>query len=138
MCIKMRPIGVVRTDAVKIPRHWSISNVEGHIVIDEKYIEGLKDIRSGQFIIIIFHFHKSQEFTSEFLTQKPPNRKKQMGVFSICSPIRPNPIGMSVLEVLNVKRGIIQVKGLDILDGTPVLDIKPYIKSKYSCPSFKK
>ncbi|MBW1834903.1 MAG: SAM-dependent methyltransferase [Deltaproteobacteria bacterium] len=119
MSIKMEPIGFVQTDAEKIPRHWSISDEEGTLVIDEKYLHGLK------------------EFTSQFLSQTPPHREEQLGVFSICSPIRPNPIGMSVLEVLRREDNVIYVKGLDMQDGTPVLDIKPHVEDKHSCPSFK-
>jgi tRNA (Thr-GGU) A37 N-methylase len=50
-----------------------------------------------------------------------------MGVFSICSPVRPNPIGMSVFDVIAVERNLIKVRGIDVLDGTPILDIKPYV-----------
>jgi tRNA (Thr-GGU) A37 N-methylase len=60
-----------------------------------------------------------------------------MGVFSICSPIRPNSVGMSVLEVLGIERNRISVKGLDMEDGTPILDIKPHVEDKHSCPSFE-
>ena len=134
MGIKMRPIGVVHTDIKKVPRHWTLSDVEGIVVVDEKYLEGLKDIKAGQRIVVIFHFHQSPKFTSKFLTQTPRHRKERLGVFSICSPVRPNPIGMSVLEVIKVKENSIHVKGLDILDGTPILDIKPHIESHSDCP----
>jgi tRNA-Thr(GGU) m(6)t(6)A37 methyltransferase TsaA len=137
MGIIMEPIGFVRTAAKKVPRHWSVSNVEGTLVIDEKYLQGLKDVRAGQRIVVIFHFHRSPKFTSTFLTQTPPHRRRNMGVFSICSPIRPNPIGMSVLEVLGTERNRISVKGLDMEDGTPILDIKPHVEDKHSCPSFE-
>ena len=137
MSVEMEPIGFVQTDAEKVPRHWSVSDEEGALVIDEKYLQGLKDIRAGQRIVVIFHFHRSTEFTSQFLSQTPPHRGEQLGVFSTCSPIRPNPIGMSVLKVLERKDNIIYVKGLDMQDGTPVLDIKPHIEDKHSCPSFK-
>ena len=133
----MEPIGFVQTDAEKIPRHWSVLDVEGTLVIDEEYLHGLKDIRAGQRIVVIFHFHRSQKFTSQFLSQTPPHRGKQLGVFSICSPIRPNPIGMSVLEVLGREGNVIYVKGLDMVDGTPILDIKPRVEDKQSCPSFE-
>ncbi len=136
MIIKMEPIGFVHPDTDKVPRHWSISDVKGRLVIDEKYREGLKDIKAGQRIVVIFNFHKSPAFTSDLLYQTPPNRKEKMGVFSICSPKRPNPIGMSVLEVLSVNGTVIHVKGLDMVDGTPILDIKPHIEDKFSCPSF--
>ena len=136
MSIKMKPIGFVHTNAKKISRHWAVSDVQGTLVIDERYLEGLKDIRAGQRIVVIFYFHRSPEFDASHLTRTPRHRKKPLGVFSICSPVRPNPIGMSILEVLGVKDNVIHVKGLDMLDGTPVLDIKPCILDKHDCPSF--
>ena len=137
MGVEMEAIGFVHTDTVKVPRHWSVSDVEGTLVVDKKYLQGLKDIEPGQHIVVIFHFHRSPKFTSQFLTQTPPHRGKELGVFSICSPIRPNPVGMSVLEVLGIDGNAIGVKGLDMEDGTPILDIKPHIEDKYSCPSFE-
>ena len=122
------PIGFVKTKETNIPRHWSVSHAEGEIIIDEKYIEGLKDIRQGQQIIVIFHFHKSPAFNSGYLLQKPPHKDMAMGVFSTCSPIRPNPVGFSILEVTEIKANILSVKGIDIIDGTPVLDIKPVVE----------
>ncbi len=67
--------------------------------------------------------------------QTPPHRNESLGVFSICSPVRPNPIGLSVLEVLELNGGKIKVRGLDMLDGTPILDIKPNIEKRTDCPS---
>jgi tRNA-Thr(GGU) m(6)t(6)A37 methyltransferase TsaA len=131
----MKPIGVVHTDAGDVPRHWIFSEKEGTLNIDEKYLHGLKDIEAGQRIVVIFHFHKSPSFTAQSLRQKPPHRKASLGVFSICSPIRPNPIGMSVLEVLEVRGNIIHVKAVDMLDGTPILDIKPLVEDEQGCPS---
>ncbi len=59
MRIELRPIGFVRTDAEELPRHWSVSEVEGTLVIDEEYSEGLRDIEPGQRIVVIFYFHRS-------------------------------------------------------------------------------
>ena len=137
MNIVMKPIGFIRTDVVKVPRHWSVSDAEGTLVIDEKYLQGLEDISVGERIVVIFHFHQSQGFSPQFLRQTPPHRVEPLGVFSICSPIRPNPIGMSVLKVLGIKGNTIHFKGLDMIDGTPVLDIKPFVVDKESCPSFE-
>lgn len=137
MPIVLEPIGSVRTAAKDIPRHWVFSDVEGTLVINKEYLKGLKDIRTGQSIIVIFHFDRSPKFNQSHMMQIPRHRKKKMGVFSICSPIRPNPIGMSVLEVLRIEDNIIQVKGLDMLDGTPILDIKPHIEDETSCPSYE-
>jgi tRNA-Thr(GGU) m(6)t(6)A37 methyltransferase TsaA len=136
LSIKMEPIGLVRTNAKSIPRHWTVSDVEGTLVMEEKYLEGLKDIKPRQRIVVIFYFHQSPDFNANHLTQTPPHRKKPLGVFSICSPVRPNSIGMSVLEVLGIENNVIKVKGLDMLDGTPILDIKPCILDKHDCPSF--
>jgi tRNA (adenine37-N6)-methyltransferase len=128
MSIELRPIGFVRTDAEELPRHWSVSEVEGTLVIDEEYSEGLRDVRPGQRIVVIFHFHRSPRFSPEFLRQTSGQDGREAGVFSLCSPIRPNPVGMSVLEVLGIRDANVDVRRLDALDGTPILDIKPHIE----------
>ncbi|MEJ5365929.1 MAG: tRNA (N6-threonylcarbamoyladenosine(37)-N6)-methyltransferase TrmO [Desulfosoma sp.] len=125
--VVFKPIGIVRTEATVVPRHWTVSQVEGTLLIDDAYREGLRDIRAGQKIIVLFHFHKSQPFSAEDLIQKPPHRNEFLGVFSTCSPRRPNPIGLSVVEVLDVHGSVLRVKGIDMIDGTPILDIKPWI-----------
>ena len=128
MSIELRPIGFVRTDAEELPGHWSVSEVEGTLVIDEGYSEGLRDIEPGQRIVVIFHFHRSPGFSPEYLRQTSGQDGREAGVFSLCSPIRPNPVGMSVLEVLGVRDANVDVRRLDALDGTPILDIKPHIE----------
>ena len=125
MAFSMKPIGVVRHTAPAVPRHWSVSAIEGELVIDEAYVPGICDIQAGERIVVLFVFHRSLPFTPAHLHQTPPTRDHPRGVFSICSPIRPNPIGLSVLEVLGVDGATIRVRGLDMLDGTPILDIKP-------------
>jgi len=127
---RFKPIGYVRTEEKNLPRHWSVSQVEGEIVIEPEYSLGLRDIKAGDKIVVIFCFHKSPPFTSEKLIQKPPHLNETRGVFSTCSPHRPNPIGLSVLEVIDVRDNIIKVRRLDMYDGTPILDIKPYIDYK--------
>ncbi len=128
MSIELRPIGFVRTDVQELPRHWSVSDVKGTLVIDEEYSEGLRDIEAGQRIVVIFHFHRSPGFSPELLRQTSGQTGRETGVFSICSPVRPNPIGMSVLEVLRVRGASVDIKRLDMLDGTPILDIKPHVE----------
>jgi tRNA (adenine37-N6)-methyltransferase len=129
MPIEMEPIGFVSTDAEKIPRSWAVSDVEGALIIDESYVEGLRDIQPGKRIYVIFQFHRSPKFDPQYIRIKPPvrNHEKEVGVFSTHSPIRPNPIGLSLLEVLGIDGNVVQVKGLDMLDGTPILDIKPEV-----------
>jgi tRNA (adenine37-N6)-methyltransferase len=83
--------------------------------------------------VVIFVFHESPAFSDDLLRQTPPHRRRlsqredgSMGVFSICSPVRPNPIGMSIVEVLGVEGTTLRVRGLGMRDGTPILDIKPW------------
>ena len=126
--IELRPIGFVRTDARELPRHWSVSDVDGTLVIDEEYSQGHRGIEAGQRIVVIFHFHWSPHFSAGLLRQTSGQTGSETGVFDTCSPVRPNPIGMSVLEVLGVRGASIDAKRLDMLDGTPVLDIKPHVE----------
>ncbi|NPA39798.1 MAG: tRNA (N6-threonylcarbamoyladenosine(37)-N6)-methyltransferase TrmO [Thermodesulfobacteria bacterium] len=121
-----KPIGYVRTKAKELPRHWSYSQIEGELVIKPEYVPGIKDIKPGDRIVVIFCFHKSPPFTMDKLIQHPPHKSEPKGVFSLCSPYRPNPIGLSVLDVIDVKDNIIKVKRIDMFDGTPILDIKPF------------
>ena len=127
MEVTFRSIGHLRTRPGDVPRHWTLSDVEGQLFIDERYIAGLKDIRPGHEIVVLFHFHEMAEFDDRNLVQHPPHLERPWGVFSICSPRRPNPIGLSVLEVTAIDGGVISVRGVDMLDGTPILDIKPHV-----------
>ncbi|MBU1168580.1 MAG: tRNA (N6-threonylcarbamoyladenosine(37)-N6)-methyltransferase TrmO [Proteobacteria bacterium] len=135
MTVEVKAIGYVRTDAKTVPRHWSVSDVQGDLDILPDYAAGLKDITVGESIVVLFHFHLSPEFRSDNMFQTPPNRQEPRGVFSICSPIRPNPIGMSVVTVLAKQGGRIRVQGIDMINGTPILDIKPLITDHRDCPS---
>ena len=123
--ITLDPIGYVSTEANSVPRFYSISDVKGELVIDERYREGLTDIRAGSSIIVVFYFHKSPPFRREHLRVRPPSRGVLRGVFSTRSPVRPNQLGISKLKVTGVRGNLIDVSGLDMLDGTPILDIKP-------------
>ena len=130
MTIEMEPIGFVRTDVEKVPRNFRVSEVEGKLEIGESYAEGLADVEPGQRIVVIFHFHESPAFSPDLLRQTPRfprSDKEKMGIFSICSPVRPNPVGVSILDVLGVEGTTLRVRGLDMRDGTPILDIKPWL-----------
>jgi tRNA-Thr(GGU) m(6)t(6)A37 methyltransferase TsaA len=122
----MRPIGVVRCAAAEPPRHWSVSTLEGELHLQERYREGLSDIRPGERIVVLFAFHRSPPFRRRHLRPTPPTRGEAQGVFSTCSPVRPNPLGLSVVEVLEVRGTVLRVRGLDMYDGTPILDLKPH------------
>lgn len=125
--MEVKPIGIVRNNSHEVPKLWTESDLEGELELFPQYLEGLSDIAVGQQIQVLFHFHRSPKFNDSHLKQKRRGSGPIKGVFSLCSPIRPNPIGLSVLEVLAVDGCRIRVKNLDVLDGSPILDIKPYI-----------
>ncbi|EKN42675.1 hypothetical protein CFSAN001627_05282, partial [Clostridium botulinum CFSAN001627] len=93
------------------------------IEIKEELVEGLKDLDKNSHIIILFYFNKSKDFN---LITKTPWSDEKKGVFSTRSPRRPNPIGLSIVKLIEIDHNKIIIKGIDMLDGTPVLDIKPY------------
>ncbi|MCF8111950.1 MAG: SAM-dependent methyltransferase [Desulfobacteraceae bacterium] len=127
MKIGMEPIGIFYTQETEIPRHWSLSGAKGRIEIDPAFRKGLQDVEEGRQIVVLFYFHNSPRFTPELLIQKPPHRDRTLGVFSTCSPRRPNPIGLSVLRVTGLRDNVIYVENIDMIDQTPILDIKPHI-----------
>jgi len=126
MDLNFNPIGYVHHTHQQVPRHCSVSDLEGELIINPEFKDGLQGLNPGDLIFVIFNFHLSPPFKSENLRQVPPHLLEIKGVFSICSPIRPNPIGLSVVRILDIKENIVRVKGVDMHNGTPILDIKPY------------
>lgn len=108
------------------PKNYSESNRVGTIEVFSQYTEGLEGIAPGQTIVVLFWLHEARR---DILKVHPRGDKsrKQRGVFTTRSPIRPNPIAISELKVLAVKDNFIEVSRLDILDGTPIVDIKKKI-----------
>jgi tRNA-Thr(GGU) m(6)t(6)A37 methyltransferase TsaA len=129
--IKLTPVGVVHSpfkkrediEAARNVRRDGFARVVGAIEIFPPYTAGLKDIDGFSHLIILFAFHRSQ---GGRLLVHPPFQARPRGVFSTRSPHRPNPLGMTVVRLLGRKKNILRVSGLDMLDGTPLLDIKPY------------
>jgi tRNA-Thr(GGU) m(6)t(6)A37 methyltransferase TsaA len=93
-------------------------------VIQKEYVEGLKDLDGFSHIILLYHFHLSRGYS---LTVKPFLDDKLHGVFATRAPKRPNPIGISIVRLLSIEGNILSIKDVDIVDGTPLLDIKPYV-----------
>ena len=126
--IILKPIGTIHSpfkDAKGTPIQSSVaSNVDGSIEILNEYITGLKDLEGFSHIILIYYFHLAKE---SGLHQRPFMDGKSRGVFSIRSPSRPNPVGISVVRLKEIKGNILYISELDIIDGTPLLDIKPYV-----------
>lgn len=128
MEIKYNSIGIIHSphksiDGVPI-QPISGKGIEARIEIFKEFSEGLKDIDGFSHIIVLYDFHKSRDFK---LLVKPFLDNENRGVFATRAPKRPNSIGLSVLKLNKVIGNILYVENVDILDGTPVLDIKPYI-----------
>jgi tRNA-Thr(GGU) m(6)t(6)A37 methyltransferase TsaA len=126
--ITYRPIGVIRSP-FKEPEGTPIQpagarGVAGTVEVFPEYVEGLKDIDGFSHIILLYHFHLSKGAS---LRVQPFMDKCEHGIFAIRGPTRPNPIGVSVVRLLRVEFGILHVQDVDIVDGTPLLDIKPYV-----------
>lgn len=127
--ILYKPIGYIRSeyeDITHMPKSSKESlDQEAQLIVDEKYLESMADIRSGEEYMIIFHFHKSKGFK-----QSVPLRGTGpiTGLFSTHAPNRPNAIGVSNVIIKEVKDNIITFKGVDMLNNTPVLDIKKVFK----------
>ena len=99
-------------------------NVTGTVVVDEQYIEGLADLEGFSHVYLLYLFHLAGQTT---LTVIPFMDTCPRGIFATRSPLRPNHIGLSIVRLKTVSRNIITVQGIDVLDGTPLIDIKPYI-----------
>jgi tRNA (adenine37-N6)-methyltransferase len=120
----LRAIGRVANEFDEPVAPEQISSAESRIILDPSLVEGLKGLELGQQIMIIFYFHRSGGYD---LLQHPrgdQNRPKR-GVFAMRSPRRPNSIGVTVVELVSIEGNVLHVRGLDAIDGTPVLDLKP-------------
>ncbi|MEW5900172.1 MAG: tRNA (N6-threonylcarbamoyladenosine(37)-N6)-methyltransferase TrmO [Acidobacteriota bacterium] len=129
--LRLKPIGIVRSpfksaeeiDPRRNIRPDGFADVAGEIEIFRPYSAGLKDIAGFSHLIVIFAFHRSPR--SKLLV-RPPFQKWRRGVFSTRSPHRPNPVGMTIVKLLGRRGNILRVSGIDMIEGTLVLDIKPY------------
>ena len=126
----MHPIGYIHSsysDTREVPKGLGTKHtMEGTLEVLPELAEGLKDIEGYSHLFILWIFHKVQGYD---LTGTPPTDNRPHGVFSTRSPRRPNPIGLTVVELLKREGPVLHLRGIDMLDGTPVLDIKPYTSS---------
>jgi tRNA-Thr(GGU) m(6)t(6)A37 methyltransferase TsaA len=99
---------------------------EGVITVLPDFELGLTDIEGFSHLIVLWEFDRAQPFE---LLGTPPSDNRQHGVFATRSPLRPNPIGLTVVQLLRRNNADLYVRGVDMLDGTPILDIKPYLSS---------
>ena len=125
-----QPIGWVRSpykDPQEIPKGLGAQHeAEGILEIQAEFAPGLQDIEGFSHLSVIWEFDRSEGFN---LVGKPPSDDRPHGVFATRSPQRPNPIGLTVVQLLRRDGRILHVRGVDMLEGTPILDIKPYLSN---------
>lgn len=126
--IKYKPIGIIHSP-FKEPKGTPIQpsgakGINGTVEIFPDYAEGLKDLEGFSHIILIYHFHLSKKAS---LKVKPYLDDEVHGVFAMRGPSRPNPIGISTVHLLRIEGTTLHIQDVDIVDGTPLLDIKPYV-----------
>ena len=139
MDITFRAIGTVHSPFRKLediqPEKYAdaqgFDSVQGELEIFKEYEDGLKDTEGFSHLIVLFSFHKSEGFR---LHTRPLLDDTLRGVFSTRSPHRPNPIGLTIVKVIERKGNILKVAGMDMIEGTPILDIKPYTPRDQKSP----
>jgi tRNA-Thr(GGU) m(6)t(6)A37 methyltransferase TsaA len=122
------PIGVVHSP-FKEPKGTPIQpssaeGVVGMVEVFPQYVEGLKDLGGFSHIVLLYHFHLAKKSP---LRVKPYMDDEVHGVFAMRGPSRPNPIGLSIVRLVGVEGNVLHIQNIDIVDGTPVVDIKPYV-----------
>jgi tRNA-Thr(GGU) m(6)t(6)A37 methyltransferase TsaA len=126
--IAYMPIGVIHSPFNNIEgmpiQPAAAKGIAGTVEIEQEYCDGLKDIEGFSHIILLYHFHLSKGYSLEV---RPFMDDKLHGVFATRAPNRPNPIGISVVKLVRVQHCTLHIEDVDILDGTPLLDIKPFV-----------
>jgi tRNA-Thr(GGU) m(6)t(6)A37 methyltransferase TsaA len=128
MTIHYRPIGVIHSpfaDTTEMPiQPTSEASAPGTVEVLPEFAEGLRDLDGFSHLILLYHLHRVSRVA---LTVTPFLGDRARGVFATRAPTRPNPIGLSVVELLRIEGNHLHFANVDILDGTPLLDIKPYV-----------
>ncbi len=126
--IEMNPIGIIHTPFRQLEgmpiQPAGAAEVKGTVEVFEKFRAGLKDLDGFSHIILLYIFHRSQGFELEVV---PYMDTQPRGLFATRAPKRPNPIGLSTVQLDRIENGRLHVRNTDIVDGTPLLDIKPYV-----------
>jgi tRNA-Thr(GGU) m(6)t(6)A37 methyltransferase TsaA len=135
--LTLTPIGVVRSpfvEKMQAPRQPGVAGAaDGTVVLTpgRGFEHALEDLTTFRYVWLLFWFHQAEGWRPKV---QPPRSEKRRGLFATRSPHRPNPLGMSLVELVRIDGLVLHVRGLDLLDGTPVLDIKPYIPYADSRP----
>jgi tRNA-Thr(GGU) m(6)t(6)A37 methyltransferase TsaA len=128
MKITFAPIGIIRSpfkDLENMPiQPPGASGVKGTVELFDEFHPGLKDLEGFSHVILLYHFHRSHSFKLHVV---PFMDSKPRGLFATRTPKRPNPIGLSIVHLKKVEDGLLHIENVDILDSTPLLDIKPFV-----------
>jgi tRNA-Thr(GGU) m(6)t(6)A37 methyltransferase TsaA len=128
MTLSYEPIGIIHSpfeDIENVPiQPVAAGGIRGTVEVFADFAEGLKDLEGFSHVILLYHFHR---VTQTRLTVVPFVDPEPRGVFATRAPSRPNPIGLSIVRLLRMEGNILHVENVDIVDGTPLLDIKPYV-----------
>ena len=123
----MKPIGVIRTpftSSENTPIQSSKSNSNGHVDVSSEYLDALKSLDGFSHIILLYWCHRAKQAK---MREKPYLDTEEHGLFSIRAPSRPNPIGISIVKLLSIEGTRLNIEGVDMLDKTPLIDIKPFV-----------
>ena len=128
MKIEFTPIGIIHSPFM-VPEGMPIqptgaAGIKGTVEVFENFHAGLKDLDGFSHIILLYHFHRSHGLNLHVV---PFMDSEPRGLFATRAPKRPNPIGISVVQLDKIEDGVLHIQNVDILDGTPLLDIKPYV-----------
>jgi tRNA-Thr(GGU) m(6)t(6)A37 methyltransferase TsaA len=127
MGIVIKPIGVVRSPVREgIDQNWGNTISEVHL--EAEFKDGLKGLQAFSHVIVVLYLHKSSFDAEQHLVRRPQGRSDMpmVGIFAQRAKHRPNPLGITVARILEVKENVLFVQGLDAIDETPVIDLKPY------------
>ena len=137
--ICFRPIGIIHSPFKKAEgtpiQASAAGDIQGTVEVFKEYAEGLCGLEDFSHIILIYHFNLSRKTS---LKVKPYMDETEHGVFATRAPSRPNAIGISTVKLIDIKDNVLYIQEVDIIDGTPLLDIKPYVKEFDTRPSDKK
>jgi len=122
--VTFKAIGYVQNAFLEPAAPEKIREAESQIFLNPDLVEGLHGLQPGTQLAVIFYFHRSEDYELRQHPRGDQSRPKR-GVFSLRSPKRPNPIGMTVVDLIEIKNNVLLVRGLDAINGTPVLDLKP-------------
>jgi len=130
MKTEIQTIGTIHSPFTKLEgmpiQPAGAADATGSVVLDPAFASGLRDLEGFSHIYLVYLFHRAAQMR---LQVRPFLDNREHGIFATRAPSRPNPIGISIVELLEIRENRLTVRGIDVLDGTPLLDIKPYVEA---------